>query len=96
MFDPAPTRPDACDALQERTEALRKQQQLEEIQRSREEMQRQKEAVLSQAAQMEKEQFQRILHVQKAAEAQLLDKERQRREENMAHNAALRMQARLT
>jgi len=52
----------------------------------------QKQRVLSQAAQMEKEQFQRILQVQRDAQEAELRKEQQRHEENMKHNVDLRGQ----
>jgi hypothetical protein len=48
--------------------------------------------VLSQAAQMEKEQFQRILQVQREQELAEIDKERARAEENLRHNSGLRQQ----
>jgi len=47
----------------ERAEAEKKAAQLADILQSREQMAVQKQRVLSQAAQMEKEQFQRILQV---------------------------------
>jgi len=47
----------------ERAEAEKKAAQLADILKSREEMAIQKQRVMSQAAQMEKEQFQRILQV---------------------------------
>ena len=47
----------------ERSEAEKKAAQLADILKSREEMAIQKQRVMSQAAQMEKEQFQRILQV---------------------------------
>jgi len=76
----------------ERAEAEKKAAQLADILQSREQMAVQKQRVLSQAAQMEKEQFQRILQVQRDADGVQVAKERARHEQNMAHNVDLRNQ----
>eukprot|EP00292_Cryptomonas_paramecium_P033604 CAMPEP_0113680258 /NCGR_PEP_ID=MMETSP0038_2-20120614/11196_1 /TAXON_ID=2898 /ORGANISM="Cryptomonas paramecium" /LENGTH=510 /DNA_ID=CAMNT_0000598573 /DNA_START=67 /DNA_END=1599 /DNA_ORIENTATION=- /assembly_acc=CAM_ASM_000170 len=76
----------------ERAEAQRKQEMLEEIQRSRDEMKEQKQRVLLQAAQMEKEQFERILGVQKLAELKQREVENEQRAQKLAHKAKLQEQ----
>jgi len=76
----------------EKAETDRKAAMLSDILHSRKEMAAKKEQVLSQAAQMEKEQFQRILQVQREQELAEIDKERARAEENLRHNSGLRQQ----
>jgi hypothetical protein len=76
----------------ERAEVEKKNQMLQEIIHSREEQRIQRELVQAEAAQMEKQQFERILAVQRTAEALEREKELRDKDRRLAHNEDIRRQ----
>lgn len=76
----------------ERDAVEKKERMLKEVMESREQMKKDREKVHAEAAQAEKIQFQRILVVQKAAEAAEQERELADKQRRLAHNEDIRRQ----
>mmetsp|Transcript_34468 Transcript_34468/g.67432 ORF Transcript_34468/g.67432 Transcript_34468/m.67432 type:complete len:509 (+) Transcript_34468:110-1636(+) len=76
----------------ERAEVEKKQMMMADIMQSRVDQKRSKEVVQAEAAQMEKQQFERILAVQRAAEESEQAKEYAAHQRRITHNEEIRLQ----